>query len=194
MCSKAKADKLFNWVLDVNELKQYFKHVNQVNRNVLVLLSWLYSRVCLDMVNVTRYCIRFTIAPSSKSAQKICLPRLTSPTKMVGVICRNNFTWIMIAVRISLLRVVEWIYVRTGMREVVIVSGETWCFLNNICGIRYVRWWSSRLSFRNCYDFFLLHPHTRDDYTCSEGHRSTILERSLLLECDGWAGRWCVKS
>ena len=52
MCSQAKVDKLFNWILDVKELKKYFKHVNKVfdenrNRNVFNLIPWVYSSECV---------------------------------------------------------------------------------------------------------------------------------------------------
>ena len=44
MCSQAKVEKLFNWMVDVKELKNYFKHVNKVldddvNRHVFNLVS-----------------------------------------------------------------------------------------------------------------------------------------------------------
>ena len=44
MCSQAKLDKLFNWIMDVEELKKYFKHINKVfgwnkNRDVFNLIS-----------------------------------------------------------------------------------------------------------------------------------------------------------
>ena len=95
MCSQAKVEKLFNWMVDVKELKNYFKHVNKVldddvNRHLFNLVSWLYSCVCLDTFTAPRYYTSFTIVPSTKSAPRIYFGRLAYQMKMVGVIWCND--------------------------------------------------------------------------------------------------------
>ena len=154
-------------------------------------LIWFHDFIPLYVwivFNALPYYIRSTVLPSPESAQRIYLQRLTYPLKMVGVICFQSQCLYFCEC------MVEWMCVCIGMHTRLLSYFLIKCYL------RLMMWVESDIlagaksifMYESC-DFFFLHPHTREGYTCGKGYRNTILKRSFL-QCDGWGGLGCVKS